>query len=400
MERPGLRPLLLACACAVAVLAWSPGVALATNAYVALGDSFTAGPMVPYPKGEPSSCRRSDHNYPSLVAAEIRAGAFRDVSCASAQTEDMTGWQTGLAGILGAANPPQFGALDPAVDLVTVGIGANDMGFRSVVATCVRLGIQSLGIGRPCTDHYTSGGVDHVAQRIDATVGPRLATVLAGIQERSPSARLLVVGDPNPMPAPPGCFPLVPFARGDLPFLHGLARRLHEMRQARAAEAGAEYVDQFTGSAGHDVCRPPGAKWYEGFVPTDLAFPAHPNRMGMRFAARQVLEVLRRPVPNDFGVRQVRGGRSGAIAAALAAPHRGTFTITAVGRGLRYPTVAAFAPRPGDVLADLRLEPAGQAALRRRGRARVALTITFAPVGGEPATRRAQVRVGARRRGV
>ena len=383
------------CACAVGALAVAPASASALGTYVALGDSFTAGPLILSPKGDPIDCGRSDHNYPTLVAAQIAPSGFRDVSCGSAQTRDMTAPQTGLP--LGGTNPPQFDALDPDVELVTVGIGGNDMGFGPIVATCVSLGVQALGAGRPCTERYAPGGADTIARRIEEVVGPRLTAVLEAIQARSPRARLVVVGDPDPVPTGTGCFAVLPLAPGDLPYLHGLARRLHEMKAARAAAAGAEYVDLLSGSLGHDICRLPGTKWYEGIVPTAPAYPAHPNALGMRFAAEQVLDVLRRPVPNDFAVARVRGGRSGGIALRLVAPARGTFTIAATGRGLRYPAATVLAPRAGELATGVRLARAGRSALRRRGRARVALQITFAPVAGEPLTRRVLARVGARR---
>ncbi|MFE4416474.1 hypothetical protein [Streptomyces sp. NPDC056821] len=39
--------------------------------YVAIGDSYTAGPKIPGQSGSPAGCDRSDRNYPSLVAREL-----------------------------------------------------------------------------------------------------------------------------------------------------------------------------------------------------------------------------------------------------------------------------------------------------------------------------------------
>jgi hypothetical protein len=57
----------------------------------------------------------------------------------------------------------------------------------------------------------------------------------------------------------------------------------------RAAAAGATFVDTYTSSVGHDVCRLPGSKWVEGFVPTAPASPVHPNALGMANSAEQVV---------------------------------------------------------------------------------------------------------------
>src|SRR5207245_819479 len=47
-----------------------------TSSYVALGDSYTAGPLIPEQLPDPMGCFRSDHNYPHLVAAALRVSAF------------------------------------------------------------------------------------------------------------------------------------------------------------------------------------------------------------------------------------------------------------------------------------------------------------------------------------
>jgi hypothetical protein len=40
---------------------------------------------------------------------------------------------------------------------------------------------------------------------------------------------------------------------------------------------------------GHDFCQPTGVKWVEGLVPTSPAAPVHPNALGERAMAQQVL---------------------------------------------------------------------------------------------------------------
>jgi lysophospholipase L1-like esterase len=195
---------------------------------------------------------------------------------------------------LGGTNPPQFDALRKGVDLVTVGIGGNDMRFGAIVETCTRLAIESGGEGAPCTEHYRSGGRDAIAVRLRKVVAPRLAKVIRGIERRSPRARLVVVGYPDPVPQAPGCYPEVPLAAGDLPYLHRIARRLSATVRRKAIKGGAEFVALRSGSIGHDICQPPGTRWYEGIVPTRPAYPVHPNALGMEFAARRLLAVLRR----------------------------------------------------------------------------------------------------------
>ena len=51
--------------------------------YVALGDSFSAGPLIPT-TDLAGGCARSDHNYPHLVADAVNARSFVDVTCSGA----------------------------------------------------------------------------------------------------------------------------------------------------------------------------------------------------------------------------------------------------------------------------------------------------------------------------
>jgi lysophospholipase L1-like esterase len=255
--------------------------------YVALGDSYAAGPLVPIPTGEPAGCLRSDQNYPAVVARELGVADFRDVSCSAATTENITGPQSVPLG----KNPPQLDALGPDTQLVTISIGGNDIGFGDIVTECAkRSPLQPTGSA--CKDHYTAGGTDELAQRIDEAA-PEVARVLAAIDERSPDARVLLVGYPAILPDEgPGCFPLVPYSPGDVDYLRGVEKRLNAMLADQAARSGAEFVDTYTPSIGHDACQPPGTKWVEGLVPTAPAAPVHPNALGMREIGGIVLDAL------------------------------------------------------------------------------------------------------------
>ncbi|HEV7863926.1 MAG TPA: SGNH/GDSL hydrolase family protein [Acidimicrobiia bacterium] len=252
--------------------------------YVALGDSYTSGPGIPDQVPESGGCQRSDHNYPHLVAEALGVDGFTDVSCAGATTAHMAMAQP-LPG--GLTNGPQFNALASDIDLVSLGIGGNDIGFGEIAATCAALSLLP-PFGAPCRHHFTRHG-DEVAARIDAAA-PKVAAVLAAIRERAPTARILVVGYPVILPAAgPGCWPLMPIAVGDVAWLRAVEGRLNAMLSDQAAAAGAAYVDTYTPSIGHDVCRLPGRKWVEGFIPTAPASPVHPNALGMANSARQVL---------------------------------------------------------------------------------------------------------------
>lgn len=275
----------------VPLVAASPAAAApdepAVGSYVALGDSYAAGPLIPLQTGLPPGCLRSNRNYPALVAGTLGAADFRDASCSGATTADLTAAQRTPLG----TNAPQLDRLDADVALVTVTIGGNDIGFGEIIQECARRS-PAAPLGSACKDHYTAGGQDQLAARIAATA-PKVAAVLAAIDDRSPDADVLVVGYPTILPdSGPGCFPVVPLSAGDVAYLRETEKRLNAMLADEADRAGVEFVDTYTPTIGHDVCRPPGVKWVEGLVPTAPAAPVHPNGLGMTAMAAAVGEVL------------------------------------------------------------------------------------------------------------
>ncbi|MEU6815433.1 SGNH/GDSL hydrolase family protein [Streptomyces sp. NPDC046860] len=251
--------------------------------YVALGDSYTSGPSIP--DQVDANCARSNRNYPSLVAAGRRTGTFEDVSCSGATTAEM--WRAQ------GTNAPQLDALDRGTDLVTVQIGGNDVGFGSIIATCARLGATDPG-GNPCERSYRAAGYDELTAAV-ARTAPKVDRVLRAVRARAPHARVLLVGYPDLLPDDgTGCFPDVPFARGDFPYLRDTGKRLNLMLRLVAAFDRAEYVDTYRPTVGHDMCKAPADRWIEPLRPASPAAPAHPNARGEAAMARAVLDRLER----------------------------------------------------------------------------------------------------------
>lgn len=245
------------------------------SSYVALGDSYAAGPLIPVQLGSPPGCLRSDHNYPSLVAKALGITQFRDVTCSGATTDDLAVPQSVPLGI----NPPQFDALGPDTELVSMTMGGNDIGFASIVAECATRS-PTRPLGAACKDFFTAGGTDRLAARIDGAA-PKIAAALAVIKSRSPDARVVLVGYPAILPDKgPGCFPVVPFSAGDVAYLREVEKELDAMLETQAEDAGVRYVDTYGPTIGHDICTLPGTKWIEGLTPTAPAAPVHPNALG------------------------------------------------------------------------------------------------------------------------
>ncbi|MET9499629.1 SGNH/GDSL hydrolase family protein [Streptomyces sp. NPDC006552] len=249
--------------------------------YVALGDSYTSGPLIP--RQVDADCARSDRNYPSITARERHVGSFTDVSCGGATTVQM--WQAQ------GTNGPQLDAVRRDTDLVTVQIGGNDIGFGSIISTCAGLSSTDPA-GNPCERHYRAAGQDQLSRTILRTA-PKVARVLRAVHARAPHARVVVVGYPDLLPDDgTGCYPSVPFAAKDFPYLRDTGKRLNLMLRAVALLNRAEYVDTYKPTVGHDMCKAPGDRWIEPLSPASPAAPAHPNALGMQAMAQALMQRL------------------------------------------------------------------------------------------------------------
>ena len=286
--RPASRRAIVVVACTIVAFAGWAFVAAHANAatgpYVALGDSYTAGPLVPTPTGSPILCGRSTNDYPADVARAIAPSSFVNASCSSATTVNMTQSQSLGGGIQTA--PPQFNALSSNDAIVTLGIGGNDAGLISVAEECTALDIL-WPFGAHCKSHYQSGGTDTEVATVNAT-GPKVAQVIQGIHARAPQAKVLVVGYPDGLPQNgSNCYPDVPFSSADVTWFNSIEIDLNGVLKQTARANGATYVDTFSSSIGHDACQGSNA-WVNGLLPTSAAYPLHPNQTGESNMARQV----------------------------------------------------------------------------------------------------------------
>ncbi|WP_229893689.1 SGNH/GDSL hydrolase family protein [Streptomyces glebosus] len=296
--------------------------------YVALGDSYSAGVFV-RPWEERDGCGRSGRNYPHQVAGQL-GFALTDVTCGAAEVVDGVLGPQPAAKIHGPPTipppggwsdlPAQVEALSPDTDYVTVGIGGNSLGFGSIVAKCLELGITKPLQPKPCTDHYSDGGAgEGWLEGRFTQLDTDFTHMMTVIHRRAPHARVAVVGYPAIVPDNSGCTfgrwnQLGSIKKGDMPWLDGLELRLNALLEKHAAYHGASYVDTYGPSATHGVCASGDAKWMYGIKddltgdgnqtdpPTELcqSFPgtgeactfAHPNARGLDNQTRQVARAL------------------------------------------------------------------------------------------------------------
>ncbi|MFF6995351.1 SGNH/GDSL hydrolase family protein [Streptomyces sp. NPDC008313] len=255
--------------------------------YVALGDSFASAPLVPPADTSDPLCLRSLADYPHIAAQALGAG-LTDVSCSAATADDLsTPQHPGTA--------PQYDALDEDTDVVSITIGANDVGLMTLALDCVNLLPKPAGVS--CAATHTRGGVDTVKAAVDAWA-PKFADVLDRIHQRAPHATVFVVGYGDYF-RPGGCYPRQPVWDVDADYLQGAINHLSTTLKRTAGDHDATFVDAYRLSVGHDACAAPADRYTEGLVPMHAAAPLHPNANGSRAVGRALADAVRSTTRTD-----------------------------------------------------------------------------------------------------
>jgi len=253
----------------------------AERRYVSIGDSYVSGPGIDVQDPQSSSCARSDHNYPHLVAEKLKRTSLLDVSCGGATTNSV---KDGRAATDGGVIRPQLDALTRDTDLVTVGIGGNDAGLISgLFVYCL---VETSATDAECTkltEVYLPTIYDGTRDRVSA--------ILREIKRLSPRARVLLVGYLRIVPDSGDC-PLLRMTETMRANAMKVELSLTSALRQAAKAADVEFVDVRGISQGHDVCAGKNA-CVNGTanVPGD-GFLLHPNKAGMRAVTARVLQVI------------------------------------------------------------------------------------------------------------
>ena len=285
MRRRLVAALLATGAVAAASLAGVPTASGASKAplrYVALGDSYSAASgVLPLDPAASPACLRSTNNYPHVLAAKISA-QLTDVTCGAADTNDyFTAQYQGV--------PPQLDAVKKDTQLVTMTIGGNDSGvFINSILQCGAAGATTLGQGSPCKDQYG----DSFEKTIKTKTYPSLVKALKAVRAKAPKAKVAILSYPWILPTSGGCYPQMPVATGDVPYLRHEQATLNDAVRRAAAATGATYVDLNKVSNGHDACKPIGTRWVEPVLAGTNPVIVHPNALGESQMAEQAMKVL------------------------------------------------------------------------------------------------------------
>ncbi len=222
--------------------------------YVALGSSYAAGPGIPTQSG--GACTRSSHNYPNLVAAELKL-TLVDATCSGATTANVLTTPQGT-------NPPQIDAVTDDTSLVTFTVGGNDIGYTAMAFSC---GAQSAA----CVSDPTQ-----LASSL-ATLTISLTTMISAIRTRAPKAKIVMVTYPRLVP-PTTCAALHFTSQGDS-IVAAMGQGLEQVFVDVATSTHVLLADPFALGSTHGPCAPASERWIAGRTVT-VGFPYHPTPLG------------------------------------------------------------------------------------------------------------------------
>jgi lysophospholipase L1-like esterase len=248
--------------------------------YVALGDSISAGagiaPVVD------AGCLRSKVNYASLVARQMDITSFKDVSCAGATTANLLRPQFTNK----RSHDPQIDALGTRTKLVTIAIGLNDKQLAyDLFASCLEPPSEP-------TCQVMLDMSDATLEKQLSDAADRVVDALEQIKTQAPNARVILVGYARFFPDTGSCPDRVPMIDAMVGRLRSALVLVNDDWKEAADRAGADYIDTYEASQGHDVCS--DVPWINGAK--DVAGQAaaiHPFANFHQAVAAQIVGLLK-----------------------------------------------------------------------------------------------------------
>lgn len=253
---------------------------------VALGSSFAAGPQLKPVLDR--AAMRSGRNYPHLVAARLGA-TLVDATVSGATTSTIL-QQSQRVGR--QVYPTQIESVHADADLVTVTAGGNDLGYIGGVMTTAVLGrvggwplvglvarrIRNRRVLPPVTPQQQEAATDG------------LVRIVAGIRQRAPRARVLLVDYLPVFTHASLTGPEVPITAEEITHFRGVAGKLSEAYAEASRRSGADFIPAAGYHQGHGA----GSEvaWVNGLRLRSLASSFHPTLAGMQAVADAVLERL------------------------------------------------------------------------------------------------------------
>jgi lysophospholipase L1-like esterase len=235
-----------------AILAPAPASAQSAVHYVALGDSYSSGLGAGSYISSSGSCDQSTKAFPALWNAANQPASYVSETCSGATTATVVS--------------SQLSALSAATTLVSLTVGGNDVGFSSVMETCVLL---------PTSNCVSA--VQH-AEVLTATQLPgELDSVLNAIRADAPNARIVVLDYPElyDLSRSSSCIGL---STTDRTSLNQGADQLDSQIKLAAARHGDVFADVRNAFSGHEICD--SGSWLHSVNFLDVSESYHPTASG------------------------------------------------------------------------------------------------------------------------
>jgi lysophospholipase L1-like esterase len=243
----GVSALTLGLAAAIIGTA-TPAKAASSVHYVALGDSYASGVGA---GDESGSCDQSPNAYGPLWASANSPASFTFAACSGATTSSVIS--------------SQLSSLSTSTTLVSIVIGGNDVGFSSIMETCV---LESTG--------SCENAVSQAEQYTNNTLPGNLRTLFADIKADAPNARVVVLDYPDFYDLSASfCIGL---SSGDHQALDNGINDLDGVVQTAAVNAGFHFADVRPQFSGHELCD--NAGWLNSINIFDIHTSYHPTATG------------------------------------------------------------------------------------------------------------------------
>jgi lysophospholipase L1-like esterase len=225
----------------------TPARAASSISYVALGDSYSSGVGA---GDESGSCDQSPNAYGPLWAS-ANSASFTFAACSGATTS------TVISG--------QLSSLSASTTLVSITVGGNDVGFSSIMETCILESTSSC-----------ESAVSQAEQYAETTLPGNLNTLFADIKADAPNAKVVVLDYPDFYDlSVPVC---VGLSSADHQALDNGVNILDGVIQTAADNAGFHFADVRSQFSGHELCDDAG--WLNSVEIFDIHTSYHPTATG------------------------------------------------------------------------------------------------------------------------
>ena len=254
MRSSRLLAVLAAGSLALAAPLLAAGAASASTAvnYVALGDSYSSGVGAGNYTSSSGSCDRSTNAYSQLWTNANGPASFTFDACSGATTADVVNTQVSV--------------LSSATTLVSITIGGNDVGFSSVMETCVLDSTSS------CVS-----AVNSAESEANSQLPGELDNALNAIAAHAPNAKVVVMDYPElyDLSKSSSCIGLSTTDRTDL---NQAADVLDGVIKAAAARHNDTFGDVRSNFSGHEICD--SNSWLHSVNIFDIDESYHPTASG------------------------------------------------------------------------------------------------------------------------